>query len=159
MAFARDSGPILAFLWLFYGLVHFAVSTRRGTCSTTPSTSSLTSPLPSSWSSASTPTRRERENYATWACAERIVPKTGGAGFFTQLLSDGTLRELPFPSWDLVAFHGTRDLVTRFNESQKFPPTSARVRATTSTSTSSPGSNEYLNVQLVRSHAHRLSAG
>ena len=44
-------------------------------------------------------------------CEERIVPKTGGNGFFTQLQSDGTYRDLPFPSWDLVAFYGTRSLV------------------------------------------------
>ena len=47
-------------------------------------------------------------------CAERIVPKTGGTGFFTQLLSDGSFRDLPFTAWDLVAFYGTRDLVLAY---------------------------------------------
>jgi hypothetical protein len=81
-------------------------------------------------------------------CSERIVPKKG-SGFFTQLQSDGTFRELPFPTWDLVAFHGTRDLVLAYKtaaKSKATPPTSTGVRATTSTTASSPTSDEYLNV-------------
>ena len=82
-------------------------------------------------------------------CAERIVPKTGENGFFSQLLSDGSMRDLPFPSWDLVAFHGTRDLVLKFKNAKPSPPTSSGVRATTSTTASSPVSDEYLNVNYA----------
>ena len=81
-------------------------------------------------------------------CSERIVPKKG-SGFFTQLQSDGTFRELPFPTWDLVAFHGDRDLVLKYKlaaKSKAHPPIPTGVRATTTSPASSPTSDEYLNV-------------
>ena len=55
-------------------------------------------------------------------CDKRIVPKNG-TGFFTQLQSDGTFRELPFPLWDLVAFHGKRADVLAYKDAYKPPPT------------------------------------
>ena len=80
-------------------------------------------------------------------CAERVVPKKG-SGFFTQLQSDGTYNELPFPSWDLVAFYGKRADVLAFKASPAFMAlsTPSGVRATTSATASSPTSDEYLNV-------------
>ena len=80
-------------------------------------------------------------------CAERVVPKKG-SGFFTQLQSDGTYNELPFPSWDLVAFYGKRADVLAFKAKPAFmaPTAPSGVRATTSTTASSPTSDEYLNV-------------
>ena len=90
-------------------------------------------------------------------CEERIVPKTGGEGFFTQLLSDGNYRDLPFPTWDLVAFYGKRDLVLKYKDRVKHPPhprakpssNSSAVHATTSTPTSTSKSNEHLNVNYA----------
>jgi transposase InsO family protein len=48
-------------------------------------------------------------------CKEVVLPKTFGPGFFTQLQSDGTYKELRFPFWDLVAFQGTKRNIIAYN--------------------------------------------
>ena len=86
------------------------------------------------------------ETLRTLRCEEVTLPKSVGNGFFVQLQSNGVYKPLPFPWWDLVAFHGFAENIEKY-KSELLPP--VVVRSTTATS-STPESTQYLNVQYAK---------
>ena len=52
-------------------------------------------------------------------CREVKVPKAFGKGYFSQLMSDGSFKELKFPWWSLTAFVGTAELIDAYKERTK----------------------------------------
>ena len=86
----------------------------------------------------------------TLRCEEVTLPKSVGNGFFVQLQSNSEYKPLPFPWWELVAFHGFAENIEKY-KSELLPP--VVVRSTTATA------EHAVPQRAVRKDADRHAAG